>query len=124
MGVWTSLESWYSSLSESALNVLQHSHDYSDLHTDKSPGPRILTAFMYLNDVADGGGTRFGPLNLTVQPKLGKMLLWPSVLDDDPYEWDPRTKHEALSVIAGTKHGSNAWFHLRDFKGPSENECI
>jgi prolyl 4-hydroxylase len=124
LGVWTSLESWTLLCLKARLNVLLHSHDFSELHIDKPSGPRILTAFMYLNDVAGGGGTRFGPLNLTVQPKQGKMLLWPSVLDDDPYEWDPRTLHEALPVTAGTKHGSNAWFHLRDFKGPSENECI
>jgi len=100
------------------------SHDYSDLQREKSPGPRILTAFMYLNDVEGGGGTRFRKLNLTVQPKRGKMLLWPSVIDANPLEWDPRTMHEALPVTAGQKHGSNAWFHLRDFKGPNSRGCV
>jgi len=79
---------------------------------------------MYLNDVEEGGGTRFGELNLTVQPKRGKMVLWPSVLNEDPLDWDPRTMHEALPVIAGRKHGSNAWLHLRDFKGARRNGCV
>jgi prolyl 4-hydroxylase len=90
---------------------------------EQPPGPRILTAFMYLNDVEGGGGTHFGSLNLTVQPKQGKMVLWPSVLDDDPLDWDPRTMHEALPVTNGTKYGSNAWIHLREYKGPSDKGC-
>jgi prolyl 4-hydroxylase len=58
----------------------------------------VLTVFMYLNDVEEGGGTHFGPLELTVMPKKGKVVIWPSVLDDDPEEWDTRTHHEALVV--------------------------
>jgi prolyl 4-hydroxylase len=79
---------------------------------------------MYLNDVEEGGGTHFGPLNLTVQPKKGRVVIWPSVLDEDPLEMDERTHHEALPVKAGIKYGANAWLHLRDFKTQSEKGCI
>lgn len=65
---------------------------------DRPHGPRILTVFMYLNDVEEGGGTHFGRLGITVQPKKGKVVIWPSVLDEDPEELDERTHHEALPV--------------------------
>lgn len=100
------------------------SHDYIVTEWHRPQGPRILTVFMYLNDVEEGGGTHFGPLNLTVQPKKGRVVIWPSVLDEDPLEMDERTHHEALPVKAGIKYGANAWLHLRDFKTQSEKGCI
>merc|ERR1712107_467110 len=51
----------------------QH-HDYISHHTQRQEGVRILTVFLYLNDVEEGGGTNFPKLGLTVQPKRGKAL--------------------------------------------------
>lgn len=71
---------------------------------------------MYLNDVEEGGETRFDDLgdsrDLVVTPKLGRVVIWPSVKDEDPFLRDPRTFHEALPVTKGIKFGANAWFHL------------
>ena len=69
--------------------------------------------YLYLNDVEAGGGTNFDLLDLTVQPKRGRALFWPSVLDSDPHKKDGRTTHQALPVEAGIKYGANAWFHQR-----------
>jgi hypothetical protein len=62
--------------------------------------PRILTFFLYLSDVEEGGGTGLTQVNggLVVNPKKGKALLWPSVYNFDPSEKDGRTTHEALSL--------------------------
>jgi hypothetical protein len=76
-------------------------------------GPRIVTVYIYLNDVHGGGGTHFEKLDLTVMPKRGRVVIWPSVYDHDVNEKDWRTMHEALPVEAGIKYGANAWFHLR-----------
>jgi prolyl 4-hydroxylase len=84
-------------------------HDYIPFHRDRAQGVRILTVFLYLNDVEDGGGTHFSDLDVTVQPKAGRALLWPSVRDDDPDRIDHRTYHEALPVGKGIKYGANAW---------------
>lgn len=100
----------------------QH-HDYIEHHLDRSPGVRILTVFLYLNDVEAGGGTHFPLLNQTVHPKRGRALLWPSVLNDDPDQKDNLTEHEALPVEAGVKYGANAWVHQRDFKEPWSKGC-
>jgi prolyl 4-hydroxylase len=98
-------------------------NDYVRNHKVHQPGVRILTFYFYLSDVDEGGGTHFPKLNLTVAPKKGRAVLWPSVLNDDPNSRDDRTDHEALAVTRGVKYGFNAWIHQRDFKGPFERAC-
>ena len=78
--------------------------------SDRQCGPRILTFFFYLSDVEAGGGTDFPSLNITVQPKVGRAVLWPSVYDAEPFNKDKRTIHQALPVEAGTKFGANGKF--------------
>ena len=79
-------------------------------------------------------------------PKLGRAVLWPSVLDSDlltgerqraPRQavngassrlpsrtGEPKTHHEAVTVEAGVKYAANLWIHLYDFKSPSRaGEC-
>eukprot|EP00542_Grammatophora_oceanica_P002539 CAMPEP_0194069488 /NCGR_PEP_ID=MMETSP0009_2-20130614/87666_1 /TAXON_ID=210454 /ORGANISM="Grammatophora oceanica, Strain CCMP 410" /LENGTH=421 /DNA_ID=CAMNT_0038722679 /DNA_START=46 /DNA_END=1311 /DNA_ORIENTATION=- len=57
-------------------------HDYIAHHLNRQEGARIITVFLYLNDVEAGGGTEFPLLDkLTVMPKKGKALIWPSVLN-------------------------------------------
>ena len=84
-------------------------HDYIPHQKDRQCGPRILTFFLYLSDVEAGGGTDFPKLNITVMPKKGRALLWPSVLNSSPLMPDDRMKHQALPVEAGTKFAANAW---------------
>jgi len=98
-------------------------HDYIQHNTGNQQGVRILTSYLYLNDVEAGGGTKFGKLNITVMPKRGRALFWPSVLNASPHDKDDRTNHEALPVEAGIKYGANGWFHQYDFKTPYENGC-
>ena len=98
-------------------------HDYIPNQRDRQCGPRILTFFLYLNDVPEGGGTNFPLLDLTVEPKRGRALLWPSVLSSDPMEIDPRMDHQALEVIEGTKFAANGWIHMYDYITPQEKGC-
>jgi len=98
-------------------------HDYIVHHKKRQQGVRIFTAYLYLNDVEQGGGTRFTDLDLTVMPKRGRALLWPSVLNENPNEKDFRTNHQALPVEKGIKFGANGWYHQYDFKGPYSNGC-
>jgi prolyl 4-hydroxylase len=91
-------------------------HDYIELDRERLQGPRILTVFLYLNTVEEGGGTNFPALDLTIQPKQGRVVIWPSVLDENPSDKDFRTNHQALPVIKGIKYGANEWIHLRHFR--------
>jgi prolyl 4-hydroxylase len=101
----------------------QH-HDYIEIDIDRPQGVRILTVFLYLNDVEAGGGTNFPLLNITVMPKKGRVVVWPSVLDHRPNMKDSRTDHQALPVEKGIKYGANAWIHQRDFKDPHKRGCV
>ena len=79
----------------------------SVLHTYQShithTGPRILTVFFYLSDVDEGGKTTFPKLDISITPKKGRALLWPSTLDSDPAALDHRTVHAAEPVLAGDR---------------------
>lgn len=44
-------------------------HDSSNKNNGKATGHRILTFFLYLNDVEEGGETRFTNLDISVKPK-------------------------------------------------------
>ena len=98
-------------------------HDSSSGKDDSPPGHRILTFFMYLSDVEEGGATRFTKLQLDVRPKKGRALVWPSVRNDDPSRWDPRMYHEARDVIKGEKRAANHWIHLYDYLTPNLWGC-
>jgi len=82
-------------------------HDFAKYHLERQFGPRILTLFLYLNDVEEGGATNFPNLGFDVKPVKGKALLWPSVKDEEPETIDRRTMHGALHVIKGVKYAAN-----------------
>lgn len=56
---------------------------------------RYLVFLWYLNDVADGGETRFPDLGVSVQPRAGRLLMFP------PY-W--MYQHEAPPPRSGEKY--------------------
>lgn len=99
-------------------------HDFIDAEQDKIQGGRLLTVFLYLNEVASGGATRFPSLNVTVTPKRGRALIWPSVTDANPNIKDMRTRHEAMVVDDGIKYAANAWIHQRDYQRADEMGCL
>jgi len=99
------------------------SHHDQNAHVDSAAGPRVYTFFMYLSDVGEGGATNFPKLGISVPPSPGAALIWPSVRDDDVYKDDPRTEHEAKTVLSGSKYGANFWTHMRDFQTPHNAGC-
>ena len=115
-------------------------HDYNVKELARPQGVRLLTVFLYLSSVEEGGGTYFNELKsvdtnigtesipgtggeVTINPKLGRAVIWPSVLDIDPEQPDRRARHGAEVVIRGTKYGANAWIHSRNYKTPYFNTC-
>ena len=98
-------------------------HDYDYYSVPRQPGPRIVTFFMYLSDVEEGGETNFPSLGLTFKPKKGRVVIWPNVMNDDPFEWDPMTQHQALPVKKGVKYAANAWIHMHDYQKAYEKNC-
>ena len=101
---------------------------YREHHDQNSPknsawGPRLYTFFMYLSEVEHGGETRFTRLNISVAPKKGSAILWPSVFSDDPWSTDERTYHEARTVDKGIKYSANFWIHMFEFQAALGRGC-
>jgi prolyl 4-hydroxylase len=94
-------------------------HDMSESQTRLACGPRVLTFFLYLSDVEEGGETAFPVLDVKIQPKKGMGLLWPSTLSEAPESIDKRTTHEAKPVIQGQKYAANTWIHQYDYRVPN-----
>lgn len=99
-------------------------HDYGDVDTSSTGGPRILTFFLYLSDVDEGGETQFPALGISIKPRKGRAVLWPSVLDRDFMERDGRTMHESRPVTKGRKFAANTWIHSHDYSTASSWGCV
>jgi len=106
-------------------NVGQFYHDHHDQNSPRHSawGPRLYTFFMYLSDVEAGGETRFTRLNISVTPKKGSAIWWPSVYSDDPFKTDERTYHEAVAVEKGVKYAANFWLHMYEFQETLQRGC-
>jgi prolyl 4-hydroxylase len=59
-------------------------HDFISRDLRLPAGPRILTFYLYLSDVEEGGETSFPSLGIDVKPKKGKAVLWPNSLNSHP----------------------------------------
>jgi len=102
----------------------QNHYDRSMINADgEVDGGRIYTFFLYCSDVEEGGETSFPNIGIKVKPKLGRAVLWPSVLDLDVKKLDRRSFHSGLPVKKGKKLASNVWIHQRNFEKPNDWGC-
>jgi prolyl 4-hydroxylase len=77
-------------------------------------GNRSWTAMTYLNDVEEGGATRFKTLGKTIQPEAGKLLAWNNLLPDG--RPNPATLHQGMKVRRGTKYILTRWYRERPLR--------
>jgi len=71
-------------------------------HWDDGPDmPRIFSALLYLNDVEEGGETHFTKFDISVEPKAGRLALFPA-----NYVFE----HEAKVPTKGDKFVVVTWF--------------
>lgn len=72
-------------------------------HADSGPGmPRNFSCLLYLNDVEEGGETYFNRINLMIEPRAGRLVLFPA-----NYVYS----HEAKTPISNDKFVIVTWFH-------------
>lgn len=74
-------------------------------------GQRTWTFMIYLNDVEEGGGTRFRRLERTILPEKGKAVLWNNLNPDGSV--NPYTIHHGMKVRKGRKYVITKWFRER-----------
>lgn len=74
---------------------------------------RKYTAICYLNEVDEGGDTRFELLNINIKPKMGKLLVFKNVLQNSN-KVDRRSLHGGLPVIKGEKWIMTTWLEIHN----------
>ncbi|MEQ9505770.1 MAG: 2OG-Fe(II) oxygenase [Hyphomonas sp.] len=74
-------------------------------------GQRTWTFMIYLNDVEEGGGTRFRRLEKTIMPEKGKAVIWNNLNADGSI--NPYTIHHGTKVRKGSKYIITKWFRER-----------
>ena len=72
-------------------------------------GQRLFTALVYLNDVEEGGSTKFTKLNIDVKAEKGKLLIFENVYEDTNIR-HYLSEHAGRPVIKGEKYAFNLWF--------------
>lgn len=77
-------------------------------------GQRLITGLLYLNDVPMGGGTSFPNLQLEVQARKGRLLLFHNCLLGGTV-CHPNSLHGGMPVQQGQKWACNLWFRERVF---------
>lgn len=76
-------------------------------------GQRVATCIMYLNDVAEGGETRFPEVDIHVAPVKGSAILFYNLFPNG--EVDRSSLHASLPVITGEKWVSTKWVRERAY---------
>lgn len=71
-------------------------------------GQRVWSAIVYLNDVPSGGETYFEKLDLTLQPKSGRVVFWNNLDNNGAPNYD--ALHQACPVLEGQKAILTLWF--------------
>ena len=64
---------------------------------------RLFAFITYLNDVEDGGETKFSHYNISIKPEIGKTIIWPA-------EWTHAHTGEILN--SGKKYIITGWLHF------------
>ena len=77
---------------------------------------RTWTFMIYLNEVEEGGHTRFIKLGKSFKPKIGKAVIWNNLYKDGTP--NPNTEHAGEPVIKGNKAIITKWFHEKEYVHP------
>lgn len=81
-------------------------------------GQRIGTFLMYLNEVAEGGGTFFSEAGLTVMPRKGSAVYFEYC--NELNQLDGRSLHAGMPVLAGEKWAATKWVRQKKFIAAGE----
>ena len=78
-------------------------------------GQRIFTTLLYLNTPEMGGETVFPNMNISVRPKLGRLLLFANTLPGSNFP-HPQSTHIGTSVKSGEKWVASIWWRQNAFR--------
>lgn len=76
------------------------------------PFPRVLTAFLYLNENFSAGATHFTDINVSVHPRAGRLAVWSNVGAQDSTKSEGSMWHSGSAPQSGVKYGVNLFIRL------------
>jgi prolyl 4-hydroxylase len=95
-------------------------HGKFDYHLDAGywsahyAGERILTFLLYLDTPLKGGGTHFRALDINVESRAGRLLVWENLFPNG--NCNHRMIHSATPVLSGQKTTLVTWQRQRKFR--------
>jgi prolyl 4-hydroxylase len=81
---------------------------------DHHAGDRILTFLLYLTTPAKGGGTHFRALDVYVEAKAGRLLVWDNLFPDGGA--NHRMIHSSVPLLRGKKTTLISWQRQRRYR--------
>ena len=75
---------------------------------------RVMTTIVYLNDVDSGGETNFPELDITIQARRGRMVIWHNC-GTDARLIHPDSKHQGYAPDNQTKYVLSVFWNINDF---------
>ena len=93
----------------------QHTDSADTLEGDVYPqaGFRKKTCLIYLNEDFEGGETYFPKLNIKIQPRLGKAVVWNNTHEDNRVIEE--SLHAGLPVLSKSKWIMSIWIREKPF---------
>lgn len=79
----------------------------------KQGGQRFFSCLYYLNSDFTGGETHFPIKNITITPRVGRLLIWKNIKENG--ELDHDSLHSGLPVISGTKWILIIWVREKQY---------
>lgn len=99
-------------------------HDFELSSYWKPAGAPVLSMFLFLSDVDDGGELGFPDLDwLLIEPKKGTAVLWHNVMRGDASEVDEMINYEHFPVGLGTKYGAQSYAHMYSWTDAHSRGC-
>ena len=94
-----------------------HYDGYSQNDCRINLGQRMVTCFIYLNNLQEnqGGHTEFNKLNIKVGPKKGRLLVFYNT-EKDSNKLHELSIHGGNEILSGEKWACNIWFRNKPYK--------
>ena len=106
--LWPFLDTMLKDIDIGRFNIQKYSRGdhFAQTHSERvsiNTSHRLFAWMTYLNDVVDGGETKFSHYKINIKPKTGKTLIWPA-------EWTHAHAGEVLN--SGNKYIITGWMHF------------
>ena len=91
-------------------------HDFIGGGDVGGAGGRVYSLVLFLSDTEEGGELHFADVNITIKPRIGSAVLWPTLMSEDLSLPEMMTHHASLPVTRGQKLAAVTWVRQHDWR--------